>query len=99
MATVTIDHNGRLSQVPASPGMTLAEALHAAGVELSLPCGGQHSCGKCRVWAQGQLSAMSERERQMLDGAPQGQRLACFTVVEGDCSLRTLSGGDRKSVV
>lgn len=93
MATVTIDHNGRLSQVPVSPGMTLAEALHAAGVELSLPCGGQHSCGKCRVWAQGQLSAMSERERQMLDGAPQGQRLACFTVVEGDCSLRTLSGG------
>ncbi len=93
MPTVTIDHNGQLSQTSVAAGATLAEALHAGGIELSLPCGGQHTCGKCRVWAQGRLSPMSERERQLLGDAPQGQRLACFTVVEGDCSLRTQTGG------
>ena len=33
---------------------------------LPMPCGGNHTCGKCRVRAIGQLSPLSEEEKRLL---------------------------------
>ena len=56
---------------------------------LALPCGGHGRCGKCRVFARGALSPLSDAERRLLsrEDIDRGIRLACCTAVEGDCSV------------
>ena len=95
MPTVTIHHNGQtlLARVPA--GSPLSQALHQAGVPLSMPCGGNHTCGKCRVWAEGGVEPPGERERALLGDEP-GRRLACFARVTGDCQVRTAAAGGQQ---
>lgn len=95
MPTVSIDHNGRREQVRVPEGATLMDALRAARVDAAFPCGGNHTCGKCRVWAEGGLSSMEDRERALLGEAP-GQRLACFAKAVGDCAVRTAPPGRDK---
>ena len=95
MPAVTIDHNGVQTQVEIPVGATLMDAFRAGGVEVSFPCGGNHTCGKCRVWVRGSLEPAGERERKLL-GEGSGQRLACFARVLGDCRVRTVpAGADR----
>ena len=69
----------------AEAGSPLMDALRALG--LSFPCGGRHTCGKCRVLASGALSEAGENERALLRGTPAGTRLACFVRVLGDCEI------------
>ena len=71
----------------------LITALQRAGVPISFPCAGNHTCGKCRIYASGALSPMDERERELLNGAGRGVRLACFARVEGDCEVSLLLAG------
>nr|WP_304577750.1 ASKHA domain-containing protein [uncultured Acetatifactor sp.] len=56
---------------------------------LALPCGGHGRCGKCRVFARGALSPLSDAERRLLsqEDIDRGIRLACCTAAEGDCSV------------
>lgn len=58
-------------------------------LELSLPCGGHGKCGKCKVYAVGNLSPVSETERKYLtkEELKKGIRLACRTAVTGDCTV------------
>ena len=70
--------------MPARVGTLLSDIL---GMEK--PCGGHGRCGKCKVVARGQLSAITQAERQLLSPDEQAQhvRLACMTYVLGDASL------------
>ena len=56
---------------------------------LAFPCAGNHTCGKCRVKATGGVSEMTPRERALLGDAEEGEgeRLACFLTVLGDCEV------------
>lgn len=60
-----------------------------------LPCGGHGKCGKCRVQARGALSPLSRTERETLapDEIAAGIRLACCTIIEGDCTVRLAESG------
>jgi uncharacterized 2Fe-2S/4Fe-4S cluster protein (DUF4445 family) len=94
-----------------SPGLTVLDALAGLGVHVTAPCGGEGTCGKCRVQARGALSAVTPTERQIL--APEeiesGIRLACQARVEGDIEItvpaasrrpemRILMGGDLREI-
>lgn len=83
MATVIIDGRG----TEAERGTLLSQLLG-----LEQPCGGHGRCGKCRVWASGMLSPVTEAERRLLSGAEleQGLRLACCARVAGDCTVATV---------
>lgn len=100
MATVTIEYKGTLKKYQAKDGMTILEALQASETDVSFPCGGNHTCGKCRVEAQGMLSQMEATEASLLAGSPSNVRLACFAKVAGDCTVKVLSekGGERIAV-
>ena len=67
---------------------------------LSMPCGGHHTCGKCRVKAFGALSPLTEEEKRLL--SPQeiaeGVRLACSARAVGDCTV-ILAQGDAAEVL
>lgn len=61
----------------------LAEALRAAGIFMPLYCSGRGVCGRCAVYAKGELSEKTESEKDL----PEGVRLACKTYVQGDCEI------------
>lgn len=44
---VTFQPSGRKVHVP--PGSTIVDAAHKAGIIVNTPCGGQGTCGKCKV--------------------------------------------------
>nr|MBQ4320240.1 2Fe-2S iron-sulfur cluster binding domain-containing protein [Clostridia bacterium] len=87
LARITVDGVVKTAAV----GTVLAKVL-----EMDMPCGGHGRCGKCKVRASGMLSPMSESERGHLsaDEIASDIRLACCTVIEGDCTVFTSGGHD-----
>ena len=84
MAIAKIDPIGK--KVTFQPPATLYELVRRAGVTLSAPCGGNHTCGKCIVRAAGALSPLTEEEGALLrsrDG-----RLACMAQAMGDVTIQ-----------
>jgi ferredoxin len=74
-------------------GTTLLEAARAAGVDLRHYCGGNCSCGTCRVEIRRGERNLSRREgmEEMVLGADRvraGDRLACQAEVVGDVEVR-----------
>ena len=81
--------NGKRHCVTAEEG-TLAISLfreHKANVYA--PCGGNGTCGKCRMYIKGNISEPSERERAFLtdDDLANGIRLACMCRLLGDFEI------------
>lgn len=56
---------------------------------LAMPCGGHHTCGKCKIRAFGALSPLSPEELRLLSEKElsDGVRLACCAQAVGDCSV------------
>ena len=57
------------------------------------PCGGKGKCGKCKVVAKGNLSDLSETEKEFLSfkEISNGVRLACITKVLGNCTIEDIN--------
>lgn len=89
MANLTIHTAQGVQLFEVQPGTNLAEALRAAGHAVDTPCGGRGKCGKCRVQAQGALSAHTAEEWDVLrrEELEQGVRLSCCTKIEGNCTV------------
>ena len=76
--------------INAEAGESLYSVIkRAEGVTFDAPCGGKHTCGKCRVTARGGVSPVSAEERKFLPESELkgGARLACLTQVGGDCEV------------
>ncbi len=69
----------------ASSGEVLSRVLQD-NVNYKMPCAGQGRCGKCKVYAKGQLSQPDSVELSLLTEAEltEGVRLACRTRILGD---------------
>jgi uncharacterized 2Fe-2S/4Fe-4S cluster protein (DUF4445 family) len=78
-------------------GSTIKEALLAAAVPISMPCGGHGRCGRCVVTARGDLSAMTAEERERLPGRGRSARLACLARIEGSATV-TVPASSRVTV-
>ena len=85
--------NGESRFVPS--GLTLSEITGGEA-----PCGGHGKCGKCKVYARGNLSAPSEAELRLLseDELKSGIRLSCLTYAVGDCEVETISSTEAQIV-
>jgi 2Fe-2S ferredoxin len=73
-------------------GTTVLDAAEAAGLDLRHYCGGNCSCGTCRVVVVRNPRSLSKREgiEEMVLGAEnaaRGDRLACQAQVHGDVDL------------
>lgn len=108
-ASITVHPAGR--QVEVQPGQSLLEALRDHGSHVSSVCGGQGTCGKCRVLIQGPVDEPLAVERVHLSEGDldRGVRLACQTRpkpgqlvkvlrAEGG-QTRILKGGKTRKVV
>lgn len=60
---------------------------------LPMPCGGYHTCGKCKVEVQGEISPLTQEEETFLtkEEIENHIRLACFTKIMGDCQVGLLA--------
>ena len=77
----------RLIIVP--EGIHLKEALDKEFIPYSLPCGGNGSCGRCRVtFMSGAPEASAEDKAHLsADEIRRGVRLLCRCVIDKDCHL------------
>ena len=65
-------------------------SLHRHGTILTSPCGGEGTCGKCRIQVEdGAVNAPTPQERSLLGAAlDDGWRLACQTTLQADATVR-----------
>ena len=70
-------------------------------VGMEKPCGGHGRCGKCKVIARGDISELTENEKNHLtpDEIENGVRLACITYVLGACEVYTLEQSEKTQIV
>lgn len=82
-------HTGKETLVCAfEPGAVLHDVLRDNVPDFAQPCGGNHTCGKCRVRITGGVSDPGEAEKRLLGGAAaDGIRLACFCTLTGDAEV------------
>ena len=68
---------------------TLLEAALMGGLLLDAPCGGEGTCGKCRVRVEGAASDPTGTELRVLEKTEidEGWRLACQATVKGQCKI------------
>ena len=100
---VDFDPSGRQVEIPA--GSTVMDAARAAGIELASVCGGEGTCGRCRVViVSGALPPPTGADRRALSraGIAASERLACRVAVGGDLRVHvpkaSLITGERLQV-
>ncbi len=98
MSQLIVKTGGQTDCYQIEAGIRLSDFLQKEGYPFSMPCAGNHTCGKCKVKVSGALSPVSPDELKFLNEAERkaGIRLACFARAEGDCTVlldEALSGG------
>ncbi|MHB1315924.1 MAG: ASKHA domain-containing protein [Christensenellales bacterium] len=70
-------------------GTNLLDALQQNSVPFSVSCGGLGRCGKCRARVEGDVTPMTQEERQYLtdEEIRQGIRLLCYCRIRGPVSV------------
>lgn len=108
--TITLAPDGQSCQV--AEGIALQQALGHLGVEITAPCGGEGTCGKCRVQVlDGKVDPVHPEERALLteEELAAGTRLACRARVQGSVeisvpastrtsAIRVLPSGSRRQI-
>lgn len=86
---ITVNCGGKLKIYEENSSCTATEFLRRHGFLMDSPCGGNGTCGKCKLKAAGKLSPLSDAEKKLLSPQEQqsGVRLACRCVLLGNCSI------------
>ncbi|MBE6620433.1 MAG: DUF4445 domain-containing protein [Ruminococcaceae bacterium] len=89
--TVCVHHNTGEYRGQYPAGTRLSDILSDAGLVAPHPCGGHGKCGKCAVRVVGEVSPMTETERDALRGAGYptdgSYRLSCLAEAIGNLTL------------
>ena len=89
-ATCTVTFSPSQNTVRVPVGALVLEAAQQAGLEVSVPCGGQGRCGRCAVIVDnGHVRRRSSLRLSPAD-IERGYALACQTVIEGDTQVTLL---------
>lgn len=87
--TVRIHKNNSIAEIKAESGERLLDVLQKNSVKVTSPCGGNGTCGKCRIKVGGIKSQPSDKEKNLLgiSALENGIRLACYNKIEGDIDI------------
>ncbi|MGA1875791.1 MAG: ASKHA domain-containing protein [bacterium] len=83
--TITIQPGDK--KIVSPEGALLLHILKEAGIQIPSPCGGQGTCGKCRVMVRKGNYHPSASPYLRQEEIAQGYCLACLTLVEGDMEI------------
>jgi uncharacterized 2Fe-2S/4Fe-4S cluster protein (DUF4445 family) len=84
--------------IKVKPGLTVYEALQGTDLEMEGECGGEGTCGKCKIRVVTALGPPDEQERALLspEELANGERLACRTRIKKNLVIHTdVTLGDR----
>lgn len=75
--------------IPDYEGELVSDMIQRLDVGLSLPCAGNHTCGKCKVLIEGPLNEIKPSEAAMLcdEEIERGVRMACFARAFGEVTI------------
>ncbi len=84
---VVFQPSGRCAQV--EPGKNVLDAAREIGEPIESICGGNQTCGKCKVKVSGPVSPFSPQEEKFITGKEKkdGYRLACATKLFGNIEI------------
>ncbi|MDD2585421.1 MAG: ASKHA domain-containing protein [Syntrophomonadaceae bacterium] len=70
-------------------GKNLWETLSSSGIDTGGSCGGNGTCGMCKIRVKGEVSLLSDTERELLlpEEIKQGFRLACYCTIKGPLTV------------
>jgi len=89
---VTISDNNKNKTIEIKEKKLISTILSESGFSFSMPCGGKHICGKCKVFAKGNLSEPSLKEQSLLQHESKSDiRFACMTYVLGDTEIKLIN--------
>ncbi|MDK9711912.1 ASKHA domain-containing protein [Acidaminobacter sp.] len=79
----------KIQLIPDYEGELVSDIIQRLNVGISLPCAGNHTCGKCKVLIEGSLSEVKPSEAAMLSAteSDQGVRMACFVRAFGEFTI------------
>ena len=87
LCKVTIKPDNIIMQVP--PNILISKILSSSDIHTEMPCGGIGKCGKCKIIASGNLSELSETEKNILteEQIARNIRLSCISKITGDAEI------------
>lgn len=85
----TIDFEPIGRRVEAATGTSILAAAHGSGIDIVSICGGEGTCGRCRVVVDGAVSGPQTADRTFISQLEldAGERLACRAHVRGDVKV------------
>jgi len=85
----SISIKGKTYSAETERGTLALSLFRERGEAVYAPCGGNGTCGKCRMYISGEISEPDERERALLgeDALKKGIRLACMCRLLGDFTI------------
>src|SRR5690606_32648127 len=89
---VIIRYEDKKIQMKTEKGTNLLQLLYVNDIPIPSPCGGNGSCGKCRVKVNTGRGGISAADLNLLteQEVERGYRLACRTVIEDDMEIEIL---------
>lgn len=89
MINVVVKHGNKIIEKSFKSKILISDVLENLNMVVNKPCGGNGTCGKCKILACGELSTVTENERMYLNTneLSKGYRLACTTFLTGKCEI------------
>ncbi|MCD6321698.1 MAG: DUF4445 domain-containing protein [Clostridiales bacterium] len=86
---VRLHGTNRTEEKRVQEGTNLLDFLRRNSVEISAPCGGNRTCGKCRIKVEGVENPVSSGELKLLGdkALSEGYRLACHIDIRNDIDV------------
>ena len=80
---------GKTSKTKVAEGTNLLKVIQKSGFDISAPCKGNGTCGKCKVIVEGANEEIKGREKKLLGSKliENGYRLACYHEVKGELDI------------
>lgn len=94
---ITLQSDAKKICISVSNETRIDEIIAKSEFKLTRPCGGNGTCGKCKVKAVGNLSEMSGDEKRFLTKEEIGAniRLACYASVTGDANITLITSNEQ----
>lgn len=98
---VRIHRKNKVTEDKVEAGTNLLKFLRNNSIEVSTPCGGKGTCGKCRVAVTGLTEKPSSKEERLLgnNALEKGYRLACYNTINSDVDIYLDEADEEASIV
>ncbi|MCX7923378.1 MAG: ASKHA domain-containing protein [Clostridia bacterium] len=99
--TVRVHKKGKVTEKKVESGTNLLSFFRKNSIDVSAPCGGRGTCGKCKVRVNGLVKEPSNKEKSLLGNKSldKGYRLACYNKIASDIDVYLDKSEDKANIL